>query len=447
MIIYCLSITPRIQYIFEFVGKELSDELFQLTEDKDIFNNFSGAKINYSNQPIAANEFWLKPHSLLFETKIAEQPIECFDINGQKAFFKTEGDFPFDFFAATFYLLSRYEEYLPHERDMYGRYAHENSLASKKGFLNQPLVNLWLEHFKVTMKQKFPQLTIHHSPFTFLPTYDIDIAWSYQHKGWWRSLGGSMQSLVKGNRKQFNERMNVLKGKQKDPFDTYGWLNHLHQQYNLKPYYFFLLAQRTNRYDKNISPRQKALQALIGDHLIRYPVAIHPSWRSGDEHSLLKKEIEILQKITGNKVISSRQHYLRFTLPETFRRLIDHGIQFDFSMGYGSINGFRASVASPFYWYDLEKEKQTELMLFPFCYMDANSFYEQKYSAQQALEEMNHYYKTVKSINGTFITVWHNHFLGTDKLYTGWKEVYEQFIKETTNSFFSYSKEKKDIPE
>ena len=236
--------------------------------------------------------------------------------------------------------------------------------------------------------------------------------------------------MVKGNWKQFRERINVLNGKQKDPFDTYGWLNQLHQQYNLKPYYFFLLAERTSRYDKNISPRQKALQALIGDHLIRYPVAIHPSWRSGDEYSLLKKEIDILQNITGNKVLSSRQHYIRFTLPETFRRLIDEGIQFDFSMGYGSINGFRASVASPFYWYDLEKEKQTELMLFPFCYMDANSFYEQKYTAQQALEEMRHYYKVVKSVNGTFIMIWHNNFLGTDELYAGWKEVYEQFIKE-----------------
>jgi len=79
----------------------------------------------------------------------------------------------------------------------------------------------------------------------------------------------------------------------------------------------------------------------------------------------------------------------------------------------------------------MEKEVQTELMLFPFCYMDANSFYEHKYSALQALEEMRHYYKTLKSVNGTFIMIWHNHFLGTDKLYAGWKEVYEQFIKET----------------
>ena len=181
---------------------------------------------------------------------------------------------------------------------------------------------------------------------------------------------------------------------------------------------------------KNISANQKALQELIQDHFIRYPVGIHPSWRSGDDQSLLEKEIDLLRIITGSKVSSSRQHYLRFELPETFRRLIKNNIQFDFSMGYGSINGFRASVASPFYWYDLEKENQTELMLFPFCYMEANSFYEQKYTAQQGLAEMRHYHKVVQSIGGTFIMIWHNQFLGTDKLFEGWKGVYEQFIKE-----------------
>jgi len=432
VLIYTQTITPRLQNITDFSGKDIIGKPFELTTDRDYFLKYENAKINYSAERISAEEFWIKPHSLLFENKISEQSIQCFNVNDQKAFFKTEGDFPFDIFAASFYLLSRYEEYLPHQKDMYGRYAHENSLAFKEDFLDQPLINIWLKDFKSLLISKFPYspLTTHHSPFTFLPTYDIDIAWSYTHKGWWRIAGGLAQSLIKGNWKHFKERINVLQEKQKDPFDSYSWLNQLHELYKIKPFYFFLVAEKNGKYDKNISPRQRALRELIKDHLIRYNIGIHPSWRSGDEQSLLKKEIDSLQTITGNKVFSSRQHYIRFSLPETFRRFIDNGIQFDYSMGYGSNNGFRASVASPFYWYDLEKEKQTELMLFPFCYMEANSFYEQKYSAEQALDEMRHYYEEVKSVNGTFIMIWHNHFLGTDKLYEGWREVYEQFIRE-----------------
>jgi hypothetical protein len=62
--------------------------------------------------------------------------------------------------------------------------------------------------------------------------------------------------------------------------------------------------------------------------------------------------------------------------------------------------------------------------------MDANSFFEQKHTPQQALEEMLHYFSIIKSVNGTMITIWHNTFLGTHKRFAGWREVYEEFIRE-----------------
>ena len=101
-------------------------------------------------------------------------------------------------------------------------------------------------------------------------------------------MGGLWQSLIKSNWRQVKERIAVFQGKEKDPFDSYDWLHRLHEENRVKPYYFFLLAEKNGRYDKNILPQQKALQALIGDHMVRYPVGIHPSWRSGDEHGLYR---------------------------------------------------------------------------------------------------------------------------------------------------------------
>ena len=430
MLIYSSTITPRLQYIAEFAGKETIGEPFEITNIPGYYQQHSGFKINYSSGKIDENEFWIRPCPLLFEEKITGQVIQCFSIDGIKCFFKTQGDFPFDIFAATFYLLSRYEEYLPHKKDMYGRYAHENSLAFKEGFLNQPLINKWLQFFKEQLQYKFSSLVISSPAFSFLPTYDIDIAWAFKGKGILRTTGGFIRSIFKGDWKECTERIATLTGMQADPYDTYQWLDELHEKHQLKPKYFFLLAEKTSRYDKNVLLKNKALQQLVKRHGERYPVGIHPSWRSGDETSLLKSEINTLEQLTRIKVVSSRQHYIRFTLPETFRRLISHGIKFDFSMGYGSINGFRASVATPFYWYDLEKEEKSSLLLYPFCYMEANSFYEQHYTPAQAMEELNYYYHVVRSVNGMLATIWHNHFLGTDKLFTGWKEVYEQFVSE-----------------
>jgi Family of unknown function (DUF7033) len=428
MLLYSHTINPRLKYITDFIGNELLKEPFQLTTSRQFFHEYEGAKINYSKEKTTSSEFRIESSELLFENGVRPQAIECFERNGYKMFYKADGDFHFDIFAASFYLLSRYEEYLPYKKDIYGRYAHENSLAFKENFLHLPIINIWLENFKTALKIKYPDLQFPHRQFQFIPTYDIDEAYSYKYKQWWRTLGGFAKSITKGQWSKIGERIGVLSGKKKDPFDSYQWMNQLHRQYNLKPYYFFLVAGKTGRYDKNILSQKKTMQDLIRDHSDQYSIGIHPSWQSGDDPAKLKFEILKLGHISGKQVIFSRQHFIRFTLPDTFRQLIDLGIKSDFSMGYGSLNGFRASVASPFYWYDLEKERQTELLVYPFCFMEANSFFEQKFSPQQALEELRYYYDVVKSVNGTLITIWHNTFLGADKLFEGWREIYQEFI-------------------
>jgi len=83
-----------------------------------------------------------------FQHTIDNNPSNVFEINFHKAFFETSGDFSFDIFAASFYLLSRYEEYLPHQKDQFGRYAHTNSLAFREEFLQLPLVNIWIEELR-----------------------------------------------------------------------------------------------------------------------------------------------------------------------------------------------------------------------------------------------------------------------------------------------------------
>ena len=62
--------------------------------------------------------------------------------------------------------------------------------------------------------------------------------------------------------------------------------------------------------------------------------------------------------------------------------------------------------------------------------MEANSFFEQRSTPQQALEEMRHYFREVKKVNGMLITIWHNTFLGTEPLFSGWRDVYARFVKE-----------------
>ena len=441
MIVFANKITPRLRYVADFIGRQITGEPFQLTTDSFYFNDYNGPRINYGYEDVSDNELLIINYPLLFEDSIKKQNITCFKVNPGlpdtpdfTAFYKSEGDYPFDIFAATFYLLSRYEEYLPHVKDEYGRYAHGNSLAYKEGFLHIPLVNIWIEDFKRSLKQKFPSLELASSTFNFQPTYDIDEAYAFKNKDLVKNLGGIVRSVASGQWSMVNERIKVLQNKKDDPYDAYEWMDHLHAKNNLKPIYFFHVASEKGKYDKNIAPTVPAMQQLIKQHAQKYLVGIHPSWASGDKKDLLSEEIKTLEAAAAKKITRSRQHYIRFTLPYTFRRLIAAGITDDYSMGYGSINGFRASIAASFYWYDLKKEESTDLLLHPFCFMEANSFFEQRYLPQRAYEEMRYYLDAVKAVKGELIMIWHNSFLGNYRSFAGWKEVYEEFVRQVSEN-------------
>lgn len=423
ILIYTHNSTKRLQYICKFIFKEQLGIAYSLTIDEEGFRKHDGFKINYSSKDFPSS-FNIYPQPLLFEKEIQPQSITCFNTKGYKAFFKNEkGDYPFDIFAACFYLISRYEEYLPHEKDMYNRFAHEHSLAFKENFLNIPLVNIWILDFLETLKKSNPSIQYQLPAFRFLPTYDIDIAWSYKNKGFFRNLGGFIKNPGM-------ERLSVLAGLKKDPFNCYDFLNTLHKENNLEPIYFFLVATSKSIYDKNISPYANAMWQLIRQHGKKYDIGLHPSWKSNENSTLLKKERNIIEDAGHAHVTKSRQHYIKFSLPGTMERLIEAGIENDYSMGYGSINGFRASTASPFYWFNLKKDLVTKLKIHPFCFMDTNSYYEQKSTADEAYKEMVYYYEQCEKVHGTFISIFHNNFLGTDKQFTRWREMYQHFISQ-----------------
>lgn len=404
-----------------------------LTASRDTFLQTSGARINYGSERISEPELLIHPHALLFEKGIRPQAADVFEQGGYHAFFKTAGDLSFDLFAAIFYLLSRYEEYLPHEKDRYGRYAHQNSIAYQRNFLQTPVVDLWLMELQRQIAQKFPLARFPERRFRWIPTYDIDHPWSFQNKGWWRNAGGLARDMLSGNLPYAAMRIKTLARVREDPYDSHSWLNALHQKLGLRATFFFLVAQQRGRHDKNIDPHNKSFRALVRSVAARHDIGLHPSWQSGDQPLQVVQEKSMLESITGNKLTASRQHFLRFTLPETYRRLIAAGIRDDYSMGYGTINGFRASVARPFSWYDLEREEKTALTVHPFCFMDATAFYQEKHAAAAAGSELQYYLDTVRSVGGVLYTIFHNHLLGSDPLFAGWRQLYEDFVSRAVN--------------
>ena len=426
ILLYSQHISNRLDYIVQTI---LSEDVL-LTDNIEDYKAFEGLKINYSNSRIDLPELHIKPFGLLEETDIQEYKPACITWYNLTAFFMVEdADITFDIFSASFYLLSRYEEYLPHQKDEYGRYHHRNSLAFKHHFLDLPIINLWWIELNKIWKKKLQttESLLKKTSFRYIPTYDIDIAYLSKGKRLHNNLFSLVASLLKFRKTDIKNKWQYLMNN-KDAFDTFSWLDNLHIQHHLQPVYFLLTILERGKNDKNLHATTPALQDLYQQLSGTYTTGIHPSWQSGDTEELMEEEMAFLQSITNQPITLSRFHFLRFSLPEYYYKLIRLGIKEDFSMCYGSKNGFRASYANPFYWYDLKNETITDLLIHPFSFMEATAHFSEKKTAEQALSEMIDQYELVKSINGEFITLFHNHFLADDKDWRPWRNMYQTFI-------------------
>ena len=102
---------------------------------EDDFTQSDGAKINYSgNSKLPGLQ--IIPQGLLSQKGVEDFNIIHREVNGFHQLFPTSDELaiPFDLFSAAFYLVSRYEEYLPFASDSHGRFMPSQSIAYKKGF-------------------------------------------------------------------------------------------------------------------------------------------------------------------------------------------------------------------------------------------------------------------------------------------------------------------------
>lgn len=433
ILIYTHKITPRLRYIFKHIFTRVLQIPVDFTSTIEDFIAHNGLKMTYSKAPLG-NEFFIRNNELLFEQGVNDLDINVFHWEDIPCFFNSgsKSAIPFDIFAASFYLLSRYEEYLPHVRDIHERFTAEQSIAYKYRFLEKPLIDIWAFKLLEKLKEKFPDYDYETRTYQFISTIDVDNAFAYKHKSLVRTFGAFLKDLFSFNLRNFWDRFAVIVNLKKDPNNTFGTILSLKKKYNVDTVFFFLVADYTT-FDTNVSASKNKFKLLIktmGDYA---KVGLHPSYFSMKDEVLLKKEKERLESITNMPMEKSRQHYLRFSLPITYQNLIDLEISEDYSMGYASHIGFRASTCTPFYFYDLDFEIQTPLKIIPFALMDTTLNDYMELTPKQSLERIKILKEEVKAVNGTFVTLFHNESLSNYLRWRGWSRVYESMLKIATN--------------
>lgn len=403
--------------MLDFVFFQYFDIAYQLTTT---LPNTTANCIFYTNENKLG--FSIFQHALLLEENITAQDLSIHIFENLPTLFfdaSNESNIPFDIFSAIFFLISRYEEYLPHEKDEHGRYLSSNSILNNEAFQFRPIVEEWLILFKSKLQTQFPNLQFKEHQFKTTITFDIDNAFAYKA----RSFFDFTKLVLKPN--NIIEKYSVLKNIKQDPFYTFDYFLPLLKQTNYEILFFFLLSNQ-HQNDSVVNPKHILLQQLIQNISHDFILGIHPSYASLENKSIASEK-NLLEQYTKKDITKVRQHFLRIQFPITFEAYIDAGLTEDYSLAYPNISGCRAGTTQPFYFFNLKINEQRPLLLFPFIWMDASYQYYQNKKEAEIWQSFMILYEEVRKLNANFITLFHNDLL-QDK-YIVYKNIFKYLIK------------------
>lgn len=416
----------RTRYLFETIIPDIFNITCTLIDDADAYNGAKGIKVNYSKNKEIEGVYFL-PSGLLSETNIESNYPQVVWHENLPHIYINETKFGYDPFSAAFFMLSRYEEYIHPNRDHHGRFEAKNSIAFNHGFLKMPVVELWLKSSLEHVQKARPEFNFaYRHSFKITPTFDLDNAYAYRGKGFVRNIGGLLRDGLTLKLKLVARRVVVLLGKRNDPYDTYAKIL---LACNKHETIFFIPVGNRSEYDKNLPATNENFKQLIEQlKLAGVGIGIHPSYASNKDVKLLTKEVKCLQNVLNQQVEHSRQHYLKLRLPQTYRELKKLGIHHDYTMGYADQVGFRAGIARPFKFFDLDQNEEIEFTVHPFAYMDGTFHDYLKYSIEEAVDEIKKLKAAVKSCEGDFTFIWHNDSVRDADDWKGWQHVFEMSL-------------------
>ena len=427
ILVYSHKITPRLTYIFRQIFIRILELPVDFTSTIEKFVSHSGPKLSYTHQPLG-NEFFIASHELLFQKGIQEVPIEVSNWSGLPAFFKLgkTSVLPFDVFAASFYLMSRYEEFLPQVKNELGAFVAYQSLASKNNFLEKPVIDLWAIRLKDKLYEFFSELPhLTWKKPKFQPIITVVNPFKYQKKSLLLKLTDTISAMWQLDFFSVIEQFLVLLGFQKDPHNNFDTLEALFKQFGNQPLYFFLFTRNTF-FDRGVSIYNFSFRKLVKNTADLNKVSLLASYSSQQDTRSLNYECYQLKKLIIRKIDSVRFNYGLLSASSGYYNLLEEEIHEDYSMGYLEEVGYRASTAVPFYFYDLNNDLQTSLKVYPVV---ADEQGLRLYSKKKAFKKLEKLYKNLPTRSAFHGVSFSNAILNADKTKNSWADHFINYLK------------------
>ncbi len=393
--------SPRLRYAISLILGDILGISWEAVTDRRKLGKHP--VINYSSEKIAGS-YRIQPSDLLFERGISAREIRIMEWKNLPVLFPSDNDadLPFDIFSASFYLVSRYEEYLEPDTDNNGRFSASSSIAYRNGFLGKPVIEHWAKELARGLLRNFPSLTFKRNDFCSVVTFDVDIPLIHRGKNLFSSIGGMLRDLASGNGHAGDKEKTAFRD-EKNAYEGLEYIKEKTKEFRSDCRFFFSVGDHS-KFGRNTSWKNEEYRKLIKAISSEFMSGLHLSPNAATNIKILGTEYLRLRSVLGSPVAISRFHHVRFILPDSYRNLSGSGLTEDYSLGYPEEPGFRASIARPFIFYDLIHDTQTSLRLVPFQVMD--TFIDE--NRQKAGSVIQSLIEETKKAGGTFVSAWHN---------------------------------------
>ena len=415
--------SPRSTYVIRHVFERMLGIPIRFTGSAEEFRSATGPRLNYGVLPIEGSVH--VPRTGAIDALPKGDP-EVEDHEGLPALFVAEDDQ--DLFADIFFLLSLVDEARCTERDTHDRMPSSALFTVRNNIADHPWVDAMVLRMGRRIERLWPNEIQCRRGYANVVTVDMDNVLRYAGRPFHRAVGASAKDLLNGSTSAYVERWQVRAGSRPDPYAKAVERVEA-QQGNFQRAILIFLMRGDGAFDHAADPDHPATQALIKRAARSCDIGIHPSYGTCKDQELHKEERALLQRTIGKGVALSRQHFLRWRIPETLSFLRGAGYGEEHTLGFSDRVGFRASTCTPFPWYDLEREKETTLMLWPFACMDSALIERMGQVPDEVMRSMNAMSDAVRAVKGTFVSVWHDRYLSGHREFAPWPAVFEQVVQ------------------
>jgi uncharacterized protein DUF7033 len=343
-----------------------------------------------------------------------------------------------DVFGAAFFALTRYEEAVDDEaRDEHGRFRARSSLAYRAGFLERAVVDEYVELLRAVIERVWPGLPAARPKGELWLTHDVDLPLVAAGRPWWqvaRSLGADLVNR-RSPRLAWRRiagwaraRRGDLDG---DPANTFDFLMDVAEREGLRASFNFL-AGGTAEVDGSYRLTEPWIRRLLQRIAARgHEVGFHGSYDAYEDPHLVAAEFQHLRATAetlgiAQPVWGGRQHFLRWSNPWTWRAWSDAGLQYDSSLSYAELPGFRAGTSRAYPVFDLERRCVLPLFERPLTFMDASATRYLHLNRDETLGLACRLAQRCKAAGGTFVLLWHNDAVMTESS----RELYRDLVGE-----------------